>query len=258
MTDSYADWNKNYVTEISNDQGRSLMGARQEAWFYRSLRESADRGAKWRVVGNQIIFSHLVEADGSSNRDAWDGYVANRNRTLQHLYDGNIGNNIFLAGDTHQNWVADLAWTGSKPYDAATGEGAIGVEFGGTAVSSSGGVGGPIEPKSGDASRTQISQNDVLQWQEGYYRGYFLLDVGPEEATAQFWGAPSVATRNAWDLSLANFTVKAGANRLTRPIAGGRVESGAVRGGEVTHTNLTLNTDTGKWETIGFDEMYLY
>lgn len=33
------------------------------------------------------------------------GYVANRNRTLEHLYDNDIGNNIFLAGDSHQNWV---------------------------------------------------------------------------------------------------------------------------------------------------------
>ena len=34
------------------------------------------------------------------------GYTANRNRTLKHLYDNNIGNNVFLAGDSHQNWVS--------------------------------------------------------------------------------------------------------------------------------------------------------
>jgi phosphodiesterase/alkaline phosphatase D-like protein len=33
------------------------------------------------------------------------GYISNRNRTLKHLYDNGIGNNIFLAGDSHQNWV---------------------------------------------------------------------------------------------------------------------------------------------------------
>jgi hypothetical protein len=37
------------------------------------------------------------------------GYVANRNRTLEHLYDNDIGNNIFLAGDSHQNWVCIIA-----------------------------------------------------------------------------------------------------------------------------------------------------
>lgn len=42
------------------------------------------------------------------------GYIANRNRTLQHMYDNEIGNNVFLAGDSHQNWVSvggiALAW----------------------------------------------------------------------------------------------------------------------------------------------------
>ena len=44
---------------------------------------------------------------------------------------------------------------------------------------------------------------------------------------------------------------------MHRPIAGGEVESGAVRFGQVKHTNLTLNTETGKWEVIGFDKMYI-
>lgn len=66
-----------------------------------------------------------------------------------------------------------------------------------------------------------------------------------------------MASRNSWDLPLANFTVLSGENHLKRPIAGGQVESGALRFGEVKHTNLTLNTDTNKWDAIGFEEMYL-
>lgn len=66
-----------------------------------------------------------------------------------------------------------------------------------------------------------------------------------------------MATRNPWDLPLANFTVRAGANHLGRPVADGRVESGAVRDGMVRHTNLTLNTETGEWHVVGFERMYL-
>jgi alkaline phosphatase D len=51
--------------------------------------------------------------------------------------------------------------------------------------------------------------------------------------------------------------VNAGDNHLQRPIAGGTVESGAIRGGVVKHTNLTLNTQTGKWQMIGFPKMNL-
>ncbi len=66
-----------------------------------------------------------------------------------------------------------------------------------------------------------------------------------------------MATRNAFDLPLANFTVVAGDNRLSRPVAGGSVESGFLRGGEVQHTNLTLNTETGLWNYTSFNTMYL-
>lgn len=36
--------NTDYIKEIANDQGRSVMGARQESWFYRTMRESSKRG----------------------------------------------------------------------------------------------------------------------------------------------------------------------------------------------------------------------
>ncbi|KAG5985378.1 hypothetical protein E4U55_003606 [Claviceps digitariae] len=255
ITDLY--WNRNYISRISDDPSRSMMGARQENWFYRTLSRSKDRGAIWRVVGNQVMFSRIFENDHwETNGDAWDGYVANRNRTLRHLYSNKIDNNIFLAGDTHQNWVSDLAWLGTQPYDQASGKGAIGVELGGTAVSSTGQQ-GPIEPVAGDAARGMVRRNEELAWQEGYYRGYFHLTVTAEKATAQYYGSPSVATRNGWDIPLANFTIHAGVNHLERPLGGGEAESGALRDGKIKHTNLTLNTNSGKWEVIGFGKMHV-
>ncbi|KAK4103299.1 alkaline phosphatase-like protein [Parathielavia hyrcaniae] len=243
-------WNDNYIDLIRNDASRSLMGSRQENWFYRQLNESSNRGAAWRVIGSQIIFSQI-----SSSGDNWNGYIANRNRTLQHLYDNQIGNNIFLAGDSHQNWVSDVTWLGRENYDAETGEGSIGVEFAGTAVSSPG-QSGPILAAR-ESARAQVEANQVLQYQEGYYRGYFVLSIRQEAVTARFFGSPSIATRNSWDLPLANFTVSAGENHLSRPVVGGNVEAGFLRGGQTTGTNVTLNTDTYQWETIGFGNMYL-
>ncbi|KAF4589179.1 hypothetical protein GQ602_003068 [Ophiocordyceps camponoti-floridani] len=250
------DWNDHYIDRIRDDPSRTLMGARQESWFYRSLSESKARGARWRIVGNQIVFSRVIDKTGALYGDDWNGYQANRNRTLQHLYGNQIDNTIFLSGDSHENWVSDLVWLGAVNYNRNTGQGAIGVEFAGTAVTSTGHH-GPIEPRVGQRARGMIQRNDEMQWQEGYYRGYFILTLTPSHATAQFYGTPSVATRNAWDLPLANFTVVAGQNHIQRPVAGGRVESGAVRNGAVRHTNYTLNTMTGEWKTIGFDRMYL-
>lgn len=103
----------------------------------------------------------------------------------------------------------------------------------------------------------RVGNNSELQWQDGYYRGYIFLSVKQDSVQAQFYGSPSVASRNSWDLPLANFTVVNGENKLARPVAGGSVESGALRGGETTPTNLTLNTDTWEWDIVGYDQMYI-
>lgn len=67
------DWNKHYISEIADDPSRSLMGARQENWFYRSLSQSKERGATWRIIGNQIVFSRILQNDNwGLNGDAWD------------------------------------------------------------------------------------------------------------------------------------------------------------------------------------------
>ena len=47
------------------------MGSRQENWFYNQLSESANRGATWRVIGNQIIFSRIIESSSISG-DNWN------------------------------------------------------------------------------------------------------------------------------------------------------------------------------------------
>ncbi|KAI1107798.1 PhoD-like phosphatase-domain-containing protein [Jackrogersella minutella] len=247
-------WNNDYIDLIRNDASRSLMGSHQENWFYGQLTKSASRGATWRIIGNQIIFSYISQS-GKFNGDDWNGYVANRNRTLKHLYDNKISNTIFLAGDSHQNWVSDLVWLGEKTYDAETGDGAIGVEFAGTAVSSTG-YNGLIVPARASAEKL-VTENTELQWQDGYYRGYYLLTVTPDKLEARYYGSPSVASRNSWDLPLANFTVVAGENKIARPVAGGSVEAGYLRGGKTNPTNVTLNTDTWGWDIVGYDQMYI-
>ena len=54
---------------IKDDPARTLMGARQEAWFYESLTKSQERGAIWKLVGNQIVFSRTEGA--GQGLDAW-------------------------------------------------------------------------------------------------------------------------------------------------------------------------------------------
>lgn len=258
-------WNDEYVYKLKDDSARSLMGSRQESWFYNNLLASKERGATWRIIGNQIVFSRINQSSALEanepyipfNVDQWDGYTGNRNRTFKHLYDNDIGNNIMLSGDSHQNWVSDMIWFDEQDYDYVTGTGSIGVEFAGTAVSSSGPGGNLTSSIRG--AQLIVRDNPELQWQEGYYRGYYELHIDAYKVEARYYGSPSVATRNPYEVPLANFTVLAGTNHLARPIAGGRVASGALQEGQVDITNLTLNTETGQWgyQASNFDKMYI-
>lgn len=161
-----------------------------------------------------------------------------------------------LAGDSHANWVSDLVWLNEHPYDSATGEGAVGVEFAGTAVTSSG-FGGTIR-SANNQFLTLVRDNSELQWNEGYYRGYFELQVGYDSVQASYYGMPTVANLNPLEISLADFTVVNGANKLQRPVAGGKAESGFIQTGQVQMTNLTYNTQNQCWAVRNdFNQMFI-
>ncbi|KAI0131004.1 phosphodiesterase/alkaline phosphatase D precursor [Daldinia grandis] len=254
ITDLY--WNTEYLGDIYNDASRSLMGSRQEAWFYRTLRESSTRGATWRIIGNQIVFSRMNESLATSeelpfNYDQWDGYQANRNRTFKTLYENGIENNVFLAGDSHASWVSDLVWLDEHPYDPVTGSGSVGVEFAGSAVSSPSPIGQNVTLDAAIAfSGWLTTANEELQWQDLYYRGYYELSISHEKVDAAFFGVPTTTLRNGYEIPLANFTVLAGENRLHRTNgspAVGSVEAGSLKSGTVKRSNLAHDTETGKW-----------
>ena len=255
ITDLY--WNTDYVHQLANDAGRSMMGSRQENWFYNSLIQSNARGATWRVIGSQTVFSRINEslAYGNVNPldyDAWDGYQSNRNRTFNTLYSNNIPNNIMISGDSHANWVSDLVWLDHENYNPSTGDGSIGVEFAGTAVSSPSPYGQNISiARTVNASQSLVGANQELQWSELYYRGYYELQISQQKVDAHYFGLPTIVNRNPNEISLANFTVMAGANKLQRfngtAAVGGAVENGALKFGRTVQTNITNSTDTGMY-----------
>lgn len=212
------------------------------------------------------VFSHLnttalTGPENPLNMDAWDGYQANKNRTLQTLYDNNINNNIVVAGDSHANWVSDLTWLDHNnntnnhhpSYNPTTGTGAIGVEFAGTAITSPSAYGENITADAANElskALVNANANDALQWAEGYYRGYYELRITPEEVGARFFGMPIIKERDAGEVSLANFTVKSGENRLRRGADGvvgdGVVGSGWLKNGQVVWTGVVYNNETNR------------
>ena len=75
-------------------------------------------------------------------------------------------------------------------YNSLTGEGALGVEFAGTAVSSTSTFGAGISPEDADKISAKLvvaGGNDDLQWGEGSYRGFFTIAMTAKELNATYW-----------------------------------------------------------------------
>ncbi|KAF9030778.1 PhoD-like phosphatase-domain-containing protein [Panaeolus papilionaceus] len=242
LTDVYYNTDVNTISSFPN---RSLMGLEQEQWLYDTLSESKRRGATWRIIGQQIVFTQLNEGGECEcceiySNDAWDGYRANRARVLDHLYSNKISNTIILSGDSHANWVSDLAHPNdTTTYKPSTGEGAIGVEFAGTAVTSSSAFGSGITPAKADIQSTELVKvNADLQWSEGSYRGFFTLSIDPNQVNATYYAMRNITFANLDGFASAQFNVKKGANKLTRPVAGGSVLAGVLKSQATAQTPL--------------------
>ncbi|RAS68787.1 alkaline phosphatase D [Lentzea atacamensis] len=85
---------------------RTMLGADQEKWLFNGFREST---ARWDVLGQQVFFSQYDYIPGDVDKfllDAWDGYVADRDRVVAGL--AGVRNPIVLTGDVHAAWGAEV------------------------------------------------------------------------------------------------------------------------------------------------------
>lgn len=81
-------------------------------------------------------------------------------------------------------------------YNFTTGEGALGVEFAGTAVTSGSSFGSNISPEAADVKSTQYvsaKSNEDLQWSEGSYRGFFTLTIDPNTMIGTYYAMRNVS-----------------------------------------------------------------
>ncbi|VDB92153.1 unnamed protein product [Peniophora sp. CBMAI 1063] len=197
-----------------------------------------------------IVFTQLNES-GRFDLDAWNGYRADRARVLDHLQQNNITDKVILAGDSHANCVFDLARTplSSPPstrnrclpppdpnetasYDPATGDGALGVEFAGTAVTSTSAFGPGIALAAADQIITALvaapGNEQPWQWSEESYRGFFTLTINPGTMMATYYAMENVSNANTNSFAGAQFVVNAGENKSQWPVAGRSVQAGVL------------------------------
>lgn len=207
-----------------DDPARTITGDAQMDWLTAGLRSSPVR---WKLVGNSVMiapllfppldpataaaFTELMGLPRSGlpvNLDQWDGYTADRQRLFQAITDGNIPDVVFLTGDIHSSWAADL------PVDAAYPNGpTAGTEFVVPSVTSSS-VGEVLRspPRTAAVSAEQAvsAANHHLRYVELDSHGYGLLDLAADEARMDWFYAVDVTDRNTGQRHGAAFAVRSG------------------------------------------------
>ncbi len=190
------------IAETQNPE-RTMLGPVQEAWLDTGLKASTSKGKVWQVLGNQVIMARVNTPNVSAilseeqkqeiyaaapyakpyvefskyglvwNMDAWDGYVAARERLFASAKDANA-RLVTLTGDTHTAWANEL-------HDK-NGE-RRGVEFGCTSVSSAGlGDTLPIP----QLNELMAEKNKDVRFFDAFGRGYTLVTLKQEAVEAEY------------------------------------------------------------------------
>jgi alkaline phosphatase D len=190
----------------SLDPRQTMLGAEQERWLQRGLRNSK---TGWNIIAQQVMIGALDTTAGPAQTfpmDQWNGYAVARQRFLEFLRDHKTANPIVLTGDIHSNWVNDL-----KPEFYREHSPIVATEFVGTSISS-GGDGVDVRP----TTATVLAENPHIKFFNGQ-RGYVRCAVTPQRWQADYRIVAAVSQPDAAVTTRASFVVengKPGAQRV--------------------------------------------
>jgi alkaline phosphatase D len=119
------------------------------------------------------------------NLDAWDGYEAPR-QTVYGMVKAMDKNLVVISGDTHNAWASNLDDISGNP---------IGVEFATSSVSSPG-----LEEYIPGQNPLELAAGvqqliPTLKYANTYQRGYMVLDITPQAATAEWTMVSTVKSK---------------------------------------------------------------
>jgi alkaline phosphatase D len=212
------------------DPSRSITGAQQEQWLLDGFRRSSSR---WDLLGQQVFFAQR-DADAGPTRttsmDAWDGYVASRDRIARGWVEAGVRNPVVLTGDVHAHWASDL----KLDYDDPSAP-PVGSELVCSSVTSGGD--GSDAPAQG---HPWMAHNPHLRFYNNL-RGYVRTTITPTELTADFRCVDHVSEPDAKAFTRATFVVHDGEPGPTQTYD---------RGPAGVQTRPTLTSrETIRWET---------
>lgn len=212
------------------DPGRTLLGFDQEAWLAERLVESQQRGAPWRILGQQVMMAQLSTTFGATiiNPDQWDGYGPARARLYDTIRTGGVDGVVVLTGDIHSSWCNELTanpWDRSGSYAPGTGRGAVGVEFVCPAVTSPSPVPDPAVATQTAFVLRQISPH--VRYVDLIRRGYGLLDIDRERVQGELWHVSGIGTRASGETLGAAFVTPVRTGGLVQVASASAARAGA-------------------------------
>lgn len=214
------------------DPARTLMGAEQEAWLAKSLKQSAKAGKPWQVLAQQIILgqfgfgkdlvagmtkdidpamrarilaaARMQQSGIPYAMDMWSGYPAARERLYQSALDANA-NLLVLAGDSHNAWAFEHSHKNER----------VGVEMAGQSVTSPGYEHylGWVKPDA--LAQDVMSASPSLKWCDTSQRGYLALELTPKAATGEYRFLATIRQRGTALAGTKRMTVLAGQRKFT-------------------------------------------
>ena len=149
-------------------------------------------------------YNHLYPAGSESYyTDGRDGYVATRTRHVEHLVENRVSNPIFITGDIHAAWVADLKYRPDDPDNSFKRPVSMTIraEFVGTSISSG------LTQAWVDTYQNALNANPHVKYFDGRNGSYVRCDLNSERFHADFLLASSVNDRLSPVRTVASFEV---------------------------------------------------
>lgn len=207
---------------------RTLTGPDQHAWLVEELRSS---NARWKLIGNPVMMAPMLmphrpaaqqlalqsSTDPMSwgpakpNTDTWDGYPAERRRLLGLIEAEEIEDVVFLSGDVHTAWAAEVHGPSGAP---------VAAELVCASVTSNN-----VDDFMGTAPRSVslaieeaiVRLNPHVKHVNLDDHGYCVLEVSEREARMEWWAVDDRTDANTGVRRQAVRTVTAGSSRLHGP-----------------------------------------
>ncbi|MCI4666702.1 MAG: alkaline phosphatase D family protein [Bacteroidia bacterium] len=223
------------------DPSRTLLGDSQRQWLLDKLSNST---AKWKLIGNQVIFSQLnvgwaavppQTATDVENifLDIWDGYPAERLKIINHIETDSIDNVVFVTGDFHSTFAFDIADTVTNDaafyapvpnYVDSTGEGSVAVKFTTPSISAAN-FDENIDPITSAGLEFQFNNpfpaplppnnpNPHMKNVDLDRHGYTLVDIRDDSVQANWYYVGALNVPDSSDNFGSAYYTKTGENRL--------------------------------------------